>query len=315
MTYRIDPREPVVSEIRRLLHEQLDGAIADLRAPDGPDAAAIHDARQRIKKSRSVLRLARAVLGARVAKQANAELREAARSIAPQRDADARVEAVERILADTHDDDAVRVVLERLRERSAEAAEAQRAAGSVDASITHGAARRLQQTSDWLQRVPAQAEGWDALGSGLRRQYGRGRKQFRRLDDVPSDDDRHDWRKRAKDLWYHERLLRDLWPKAQKPYVKAASHLSDLLGDDHDLSLVRHFVETDSEVDDEDRPTLVATIDARRGALLAEARAVGARLYADRPDAWTDRHGVWWEIESEPSETGGRDQAPPAGTA
>lgn len=296
VAYRIDPREPVDQEVRRILREQLDEAVAVLRAPGGPDASGIHDSRRRIKKARSLLRLSRSLLGPAVVRQANAELREASASIARQRDADARVEALDRILAGDVEDDADRAAVERLRQRCADAADAQRAAGSVDASTAHGTARQLQQTRDWLQRVPARSEGWDALGPGLRRQYGRGRAQLRRLGEQPSDDERHDWRKRAKDLWYHERLLRDLWPKAQKPYLQAASDLADLLGDDHDLSAVSAFADQDRALAEEDRAAVCHLIGDRRGSLLAEARSLGRLLYADRPRAWADRHEAWWEI-------------------
>lgn len=305
MAYRIDPHEPVDREVRRILREQLDDAIAALRAPGGPDAAAIHETRRRIKKSRSLLRLSRSLMGAAVVRQANAELRDAAATIALQRDADARVEAVDRILADAADDHPARGALEHLRQRSADAAEEQRAAGSVDPSTAHGVARQLQQTSDWLQRVPARADGWDALGTGLRRPYARGRKQLARLGDHPSDDERHDWRKRVKDLWYHERLLRDLWPKAQKPYVRAASDLADLLGDDHDLSLVRAFADHDEVLADDQRLELGEVIDARRAGLLADALQIGVLLYADLPDAWADRHGAWWAVRADEGERSG----------
>ncbi len=302
MAYRIDPGEPVAEEIRRILRSQLDGAVEDLRAPDGPDAEAIHDARRRIKKARSALRLSRGLFGARVTRLANAELREVAGTVAAQRDADALVEAVDRILDGLPGGDPARGAIERLREDGVEAAEAQRSTGSVDASVAHGAARRLHQTSDWLQRVPARADGWKALEPGLRRQYARGRAQLRNLGPEPGDDVRHDWRKRAKDLWYHERLLKELWPAGQKPYVRAASNLADLLGDDHDLSLVQRFVDADDQLGDDDRRTARAVIDARRDVLLTNARAVGALVYADRPAAWVDRQGTWWAIRQRDQE-------------
>jgi CHAD domain-containing protein len=322
VAYRIDPDQPVPDEIRRILRGQLDGAVEDLRAPGGPDAEAIHDARRRIKKARAVLRLSRSLFGPAVVRQANADLREVAATIAAQRDADALVEAVDRLLADHPGGDPAREALERLRQHGVVAAERQRTHGSLDASVSHGAARRLQQTSAWLQRVPARADGWDALGPGLRRQYARGRTQCRHLGSTPSDEERHDWRKRAKDLWYHERLLRDLWPKAQKPYVRTASDLADLLGDDHDLSLVRGFTVADDALSALHRQTAIDVIDARRTGLLDDARALGALLYADRPAAWVDRHRAWWAIrreagapETEVSRTGVANQARPPGTA
>ena len=301
--YRIHLREPVLDEVRRNLASELDAAIADLLAPDGPDAEAIHDARKRIKKSRSLLRLARAQLGPGVVTVAQSDLREASQSISAQRDADARVETVDRLVAATPAEGA-RAALDRLHRICTDAAAAQRAGGSLDRATVHAVAHRLQRTRDWLVLVAGQADGWDALEPGLRRQYARGRRRFAALGDAPTDEELHEWRKRAKDLWYHERLLRRLWRKAQRPYVDAASDLADLLGDDHDLALLTEFVANRSELDASDRAVLAAAISAQRAALQASARAIGAYLYADAPDAWAARHRAWWEVSKQASRAG-----------
>ena len=52
--------------------------------------------------------------------------------------------------------------------------------------------------------------------------------------------DLHDWRKRVKDLWYHERLLAPTCGPTVRGHAKELDRLSDLLGDDHDLALLRH---------------------------------------------------------------------------
>ena len=55
----------------------------------------------------------------------------------------------------------------------------------------------------------------------------------------------HDWRKRAKDVWYQLRLLQDTWPDVMKAMAGQASQLSDLLGDDHDLAVLSTKLEGD----------------------------------------------------------------------
>ena len=46
-----------------------------------------------------------------------------------------------------------------------------------------------------------------AIESGLLRSYRDGRKAFAQARREPSIEALHTWRKRVKDLWYHERLL------------------------------------------------------------------------------------------------------------
>ncbi|MCU1499135.1 MAG: hypothetical protein JWM47_3088 [Acidimicrobiales bacterium] len=322
MAYRIDPALRPAAEIRRVLAEQLHRAAEVLRVEGGPDAEAVHDARKRVKKARSLVRLARAELGPAVARHANAELRRVGADLATQRDADALVEALDRLLQDT-DDGPTRAALADVRARFVERADAVRDTGSLDRATVVGAARVLEQLVTWIALVPYKAEGWDALAAGLRRQYRRGRTALGALPDEPSDEELHEWRKRVKDLWYHQRLLRGLWPEAQRPVVAAADELASALGDDHDLALLlAHLVPAGDGDGPEghpvalppDRLELVATAArAERSRLQLRARELGARLYADDPDGWTSRHGAWWAAAGRQARTGADADAPEAG--
>lgn len=309
MAYRLDPTQPTAAEVRRALGEQLSRAAAELRVEGGPSAEGIHEVRKRIKKARSLLRLARADVGAGVARHANAELRRVGADLARQRDADALVEAVDRLLepaepaegAPPSPDGAAAGALGRVRTVLAERAEAVRAGDAIDPAMVRTAARTLDQVTTWLDRVPPHAEGWDALGPGLARTHKRGRAALAALPQEPSAEELHEWRKRVKDLWYQQRLLRRLWPEAQRPIIEAADRLADVLGQEHDLAAL---VDLLAAVDDEGEPQLaiepaardlaVAVADARRADLQAVARHLGARLYADDEQAWEHRHGAWW---------------------
>lgn len=310
MAYRLDPGLPTASEVRRALGEQIGRAAAELRVPGGPTAEGVHEVRKRIKKARSLLRLARADVGAGVARHANAELRRVGADLARQRDADALVEALDRLAATdapstdppSTADPATADALARVRAGLVERAEAVRAGDAVDQATVRGAARTLEQVATWLDRVPAHAHGWDALGPGLERSYRRGRAAFAALPDEPSAEELHEWRKRVKDLWYHQRLIRRLWPDAQRPIIEAADQLADVLGQEHDLALL---VDLLSAPDGGEAPTpavepavrdlVVGLADARRADLQAVARDLGARLYADDGRAWERRHRAWWE--------------------
>ena len=80
-----------------------------------------------------------------------------------------------------------------------------------------------------------------------------------------------------------------------RPTVRAASHLADLLGDDHDLALLAVAATTVDGLGDQERATALAAISRRRAHLQAKARRLGALLYADSPEAWESRHRAWWE--------------------
>ena len=301
MAYRIDPGEPVGAEVRRALGEQLRRAAEDLARPPappapsspsptpdgsgadpivevtgsgahqdvagaartGPSEDSVHTARKRIKKARSLLRLARPDLGGTVVRHAQAELRECADRLAPQREADAAVEAATWLELAAHRDRLAREV-EGEADDAASAtaagawwlveflrtdAERRQARGALSWPAARSVALRLVRTAEWIDRVPARADGWDAIGPGLHRQYRLGRAALDALPDEPTVDELHEWRKRVKDHGYHTRLLRNLWPDVLKPVQRAAEELAELLGGDHDLGLLLARLSAERDVD------------------------------------------------------------------
>src|SRR5262249_61355037 len=63
-----------------------------------------------------------------------------------------------------------------------------------------------------LADVAIRRGGWPALGPGLRRIYARARAAKRQVDDDPSVENLHEWRKRSKDLRYSLHLLQPTLP-------------------------------------------------------------------------------------------------------
>ncbi len=121
----------------------------------------------------------------------------------------------------------------------------------------------------------------DTLVAGSVRAYARGVKALALAQDDTTAANLHDWRKRAKDLWYHQRLLRDAWPELLKAQAGAADQLTKLLGDDHDLAqLAEHLPEETAVLD---------AIAELRAELQASAWQLGRRLYAEKPKAFGRR--------------------------
>lgn len=291
MAFRIDPTRATASEVRRVLRSELRHAAEDLETDVPPSADAVHDARKRLKKARSVLRLAVGDLTGQTVRDANGQLRDVARSLSGQRDADAVDETLSRLYAAAGEPDLRRVV-ESVRVELRSRPNRMAAADVLDAA---GAADRIRSVRHDLSTSAPQADGWDALEPGFGRAYQRARKACERLGDAPSDETLHEWRKRSKDVWYHQRLLSGLWPDVQEPVVQAAADLADRLGDDHDLAVLRPLLK---DIDPDVVEPVTELVERERERLLAEARRLGARLFADAPDAWLARHRTWWRLAS-----------------
>jgi hypothetical protein len=74
-------------------------------------------------------------------------------------------------------------------------------------------------------------------------------------------------------------------PKKLKRLGKRAHQLSDLLGEDHDLAVLRVYLETHPESlpDVEARESLQVLIERRRQVLQQQAFEIGGELFKQRP--------------------------------
>jgi CHAD domain-containing protein len=93
----------------------------------------------------------------------------------------------------------------------------------------------------------------------------------------------HELRKRAKDLWYAAQLLQAARPKRAKTIVDRAHELSDLLGSDHDLAILRERAVGDPSLEPAELEQLEKLIDRRREHLRREALSSAERLYRRKP--------------------------------
>ena len=144
---------------------------------------------------------------------------------------------------------------------------------------------------DW----PLRRGGWKAPEPGLERSYQRGRRAFARARGKPTVHSLHEWRKRTKDLWYHLRLLKAASPEILGGYADEAHALSDLLGDDHDLALLRETLKSRTSDLAVDVDAVIELIDHRREQLQADAMRLGRRVYAERPQALRRRLHRYWK--------------------
>jgi CHAD domain-containing protein len=285
MSYTLDLQSEFPDAVRATAREELEGGAAVLTEQRADDpVGAVHEARKHVKKSRSLLRLARPGLDRRTYRHENRTLRDAARTVSDVRDADVLVETVEAL----HERFAGQLparAFEKLRKQLAEEAEQGRA--GLDASLGAELEDTLRTVASRVDEWRLDGAGWSVAGKGIDRAYRRGRKTFAVAHADPSTENLHEWRKRVKDLWYHERLLTPAWPAVVGAQADEAHALSDLLGDDHDLAVLAERLSEQAPTEDTD--AILELIDQRRAELLAHARALGRRVYAEKPKAFTRR--------------------------
>lgn len=294
MAYRFETDETVHEAFARCAAEQLDEAIRQLsdRISDDP-VDAVHSARKAVKKERSLLRLMRGAMPAKRRRRENRTLRDAARGLSGARDAAAMIETLDQ-LSERYVGQLPQNTFDRIRETLVEARDEERKA-LVGSALGAQAVGELGAVRVHVEDWRVTRGGWGAIEGGLLRSYRDGRRAYARARSHRGLEDWHEWRKRVKDLWYEQRLLAGVCGPVVKGQAKDAHLLADLLGDDHDLAVLRHALASGAVHAPADIDAVVHLIDHRRAELQDEALWIGARVYAEKPKAFARRMQWHWK--------------------
>jgi CHAD domain-containing protein len=293
MSYRLKQDETISDGIKRIVVEQIDKALAGLESQHGSHDDAIHDARVCIKKIRAVLRLVQTELDPDIFRQENISYRDLGRHLSALRDTAAMRETLDKLtdrFADQLAPSAFAELDQSLKQSStAQRLEKKKAMLAVAKSL--GAARRR------VEHWPIEQEGFSALRQGVKRVYKQGRQSFANALAQPSVENFHEWRKDVKYLRYQIRILRPIWSTMLGRLEDELETLGEYLSEDHDLALLRQRVLEPAEPTDTrmDIEALIALIDRRRAELQVDAKLLGDRVYAEKPGAFSDRLGVYWQ--------------------
>jgi CHAD domain-containing protein len=217
------------------------------------------------------------------------------------RDAYVLVEAVEHLLDDAADPATLTPIHRWLTRRyETVAAEHHDEDAEARAAVDEVLGEARQRVEDW----PIDTSGFDALRPGLHRVYRRGYQRMADAEAHPSSEQLHEWRKRVKYLWYHLRLLTPIAPGVLTPPINDLDHLQEVLGNDHDLAVLRQTLLGADDLSGTVAAyeALLLLINERRAALQDDAWTLGERIYAAPPDAFIERiEGYWTDWETSPS--------------
>jgi CHAD domain-containing protein len=159
--------------------------------------------------------------------------------------------------------------------------------------VPAGQVRTVKQR---LARAPIAESDWDGIGTSFRRAYRDGRRAMKQARRTPSAECLHEWRKRTKHLWHQLQVLEPLWPGVIAEFGDQAHQLSDYLGDDHDLAVLREKVTALQSTFEHsgNSAALLALIDRCRVQLQEKAFLLGGRIYDESPADFVTRFERYW---------------------
>ena len=290
MAFRLKIDEPIEKGFRRAGVEQIERAKRQLTAT-AAGASEVHEARKCMKRIRALLRLGRDGLGETVYREENDCFRTIAHSLAGERDHHVLLETIVKLMAET--DAPKALALKHLKD--AVTATHTTSAGATNDGYAE-AKTSLERAMKRFKRLRIEPDDFSALEKGLVRNYRKGLERRAIAFAENTDEAFHNWRKSVQAHWRHMALLSNAWPQLFSAQLEAARELSQILGDDHDLALLRAKM---AELPEDALPKgnsdeIEALIQARQSALRSLAKPVGDIIFAEKPKAHGRRLAEIW---------------------
>jgi len=296
MPYRLEANETIALGMRRLLFERVQQIMVDLTdQPKGRDKG-VHDARKNCKRIRAAYRLIRDEIGKKLYVQENIRFRDSARLLAGARDSWVMIRTLDKLVA-AHIDQLPAQAFSGIRQKLTEQYETTLARELENQTTIPAILEIMGEACFQIDNLPIQKEDFSAFRRSIQRVYARGRRAMRLAYTQPSSEVFHEWRKRVKYLWYQLEILEALWPNVLAKLADELHSLSEYLGDDHDLAVLRSRILDASAGFENERELLILVqlIDQERLELEALARPLGERLYFDPPKIFTRRLETYWQ--------------------
>ncbi len=275
----IRPASDPMRLLQQMFVEQVSSAIRLISKPH-TDGTRVHEARQHLKRARATLRLLRSGLRSSSFRRADRTLRDAAQLLSAARDADVLIRLLDTLTLQPKASDAERP-LGALRERLLKRYElAQTNFATPRAAAIALLRDAVNQSRAWM---PSGA-GRNAIVAELVRTYTKSRKAYRAILSDVDDERLHAWRKQVKYSRYQLESLAGLTPPRMNKRAQHLEKLGHILGEDHDLALLRAEARRMARSIPNLRPRSIdALVGHRRLKLQADAFAMGASLYKRRP--------------------------------
>lgn len=315
MAYRLKPDQSFDAGVRRIGLEQIDRALHQLQSGD-EEGKAIHETRKALKRIRALFRLVRPGLSSHVYAAENARYRDIGRLLSGARDSHVLIETVNKFetLTAGRTKSAFAAARNRLsRDETGEAA-------TDRESAIAGAIAGLTEGREVMAGLVFKDTGIEVAIAGMARTYRRAARAFEQSYKTLDGEDLHEWRKFVQHHWRQMSLLAQAWPEMAHARVVAAKEVSNLLGEDHDISVMLAAIEAQggppkvgagkagkagkpaappakgqrAKMSGGQQKLTHACAVERQAELRAACHKLGQRLFAEPADAFAERMRHYW---------------------
>lgn len=292
MARPIRANEGITQGLRRSARADLADARDSIRDPKVEFAERIHSVRTAIKKVRAETRMVRPRV--RRAAKENRRLRKIARSVGALREAEVLVGTYDSLLRDGGAKPSRRklrgYLADRLRQATREF-DGRHGFDRLGRDLARARRRAKRWTSVARKAGTAKDHGWTAIDEGVVEEYARARQRMADAQRMDTPEAFHAWRRSAKTHRHQLHALREIWPQELPDRIDELDRLGDLLGEEHDLSVLESTLlqAPQAILDPRERGTILERLRRSREQRRAHAKALGARLFRESPSIFERR--------------------------
>ncbi len=287
MAYRLLKNEQLSFGLKRIVLEEIDGALFDLSDSTKNIDEEIHSARRHFKKIRAVLRLARLAIGEETFNSANLNIRDAARNLASSRNSAVMLRTLDKL---HFQDDASNVTMSVIKKHLEVKYEKTKLRKGESAKIVRDTKRLLNEMRSNVHLWEIEGDDFNLVYRGINDVYSKGRKYLADTQLLTTDFILHEWRKHSKYLWYTLKLFSNLWANYFNALAAELENLSEKLGEINDLSLFeKNLSELREDISSQTAEDLIRQINERKNKLTGKAILIGEKLFIDKPKIFTSR--------------------------
>ncbi len=289
MNFQLDLNCSVEESVKSIASQIVENAVLDCSSDELSDNEKIHFVRKKCKRIRALIRIVRPKIG-RIYKDENIFFRDLGRKLSETRDAQVYIDTLEKIYLlpiNSNISEYVRTIINQF-EKQRDSIESVKLLNEFIEEIKNSQLRITQ----WKIK----GNGFKCLEGSLKKTYRRGRTAMKTVSSKPTIANYHEWRKRAKYHYHQLELIVPIWEKVLQQFAEEAHRLSEMLGYDHDLSLLKEKLLFNFQINstEEAMTQLISSIDDEQSELRLKILSLGEKVYAEKPRHLVRRIKKYW---------------------
>jgi len=291
LNYSISYKLSVQDSIQKIANELIKESISECRSKQLTNDDIIHSVRKKCKRIRGLLRIVRPNIG-NLYRNENQFYRDLAHNLSDARDRRVIIETLEKLGSLTKNKshfDMFQDIIQK-KEESNRLFNISKLVKEFELTI----ADSLKGIKNWQ----LEEKKFNSLKGGLGKTYRRGKNAMINTFQNPTTENYHEWRKRVKYHYFHLEFLIPVWENIISEHCNEVHRLSEMLGYDHDLCILKELINSDPKLIENSRARRIIsdTIDVEQIDLRIKIKLLGKKVFAEKARQLLKRLEQYWDV-------------------